>query len=124
MTFTSEHHRDLRQGLIRIPKSEMKEFEIRNWKRGFVLGDFWQLKQANIDIICRSEMMDFKGKSFYQTFLRLETTRFFSDYWQIKGHSDRQLPQKGISECSIQKTTQYSIQLDYVQDWNDCVVFI
>lgn len=44
MTFTSEHHRDLRQGLIRIPKSEMKEFEIRNWKRVFVLGDFLTIK--------------------------------------------------------------------------------
>ncbi len=47
MIFTSEHHRDLRQGLIRIPKSEMKEFEIRNWKI-FVFGDFLTIKQANI----------------------------------------------------------------------------
>ena len=44
MTFTSEHHRDLRQGLIRIPKSEMKEFEIRNWKRVFIFGDFLTIK--------------------------------------------------------------------------------
>ena len=44
MTFTSEHHRDLRQGLIRIPKSEMKEFETRNWKRAFVFGDFLTIK--------------------------------------------------------------------------------
>ena len=41
MTFTSEHHRDLRQGLIRIPKSEMKEFEIRNWKKNFCIGRFF-----------------------------------------------------------------------------------
>ena len=46
MTFTSEHHRDLRQGLIRIPKSEMKEFEIRNWKRAFVFGDFLTIKTS------------------------------------------------------------------------------
>ena len=46
MTFTSEHHRDLRQGLIRIPKSEMKEFEIRNWKKIFVLGDFLTIKTS------------------------------------------------------------------------------
>ena len=46
MTFTSEHHRDLRQGLIRIPKSEMKEFEIRNWKRVFIFGDFLTIKTS------------------------------------------------------------------------------
>ena len=46
MTFTSEHHRDLRQGLIRIPKSEMKEFEIRNWERAFVFGDFLTIKTS------------------------------------------------------------------------------
>ena len=46
MTFISEHHRDLRQGLIRIPKSEMKEFEIRNWKRAFVFGDFLTIKTS------------------------------------------------------------------------------
>ena len=46
MVTPSEHHRDLRQGLIRIPKSEMKEFEIRNWKRVFVLGDFLTIKTS------------------------------------------------------------------------------
>lgn len=46
MTFTSEHHRDLRQGLIRIPKSEIKEFEIRNWKKFFVFGDFLTIKTS------------------------------------------------------------------------------
>ena len=64
MTFASEHHRDLRQGLIRIPKSEMKEFEIRNWKRVFIFGDFLTIKTSNIAIICRLEMMDFKKEVF------------------------------------------------------------
>lgn len=45
LTFTSEHHRDLRQGLIRIPKSEMKEFEIRNWKN-FCIWRFLTIKTS------------------------------------------------------------------------------
>ena len=40
MTFTSEHHRDLRQGLIRIPKSEIKEFVDSQLEKVFILGDF------------------------------------------------------------------------------------
>ena len=46
MTFISEHHRDLWQGLIRIPKSEMKEFEIRKLEKSFCIWRFLTIKTS------------------------------------------------------------------------------
>ena len=122
MTFTSEHHRDLRQGLIRIPKSEMKEFEIRNWKRAFVFGDFLTIKTSQHSYYLQVRDDGLQRKSFHKHFSDLKRQDFLG-LLTDKGHFDRQLPQNGISECStIPKTTQYPFQFDCVQDWNDSVV--
>ena len=58
----------------------------------FDLAIFWQLKQANIAIIYRLEMMDFKKEVFLPNISPTWNDKIFSDYWQINGHSDWQLP--------------------------------